>query len=317
MSRARIVPISIPTPLPVGSVNVFLLASDPVTLVDAGLNTGEAFEVLKAAFKNEGLALSDLEQVLLTHTHIDHVGLLGRLRDYADFTVYAHPWAAHRSLNSEDQHEKARRFGLQIMRELGAPDDVAHKAAGEQHSFREFATDATVDKGLEDGEVIGPHTACHVPGHSALDMLFVDNAHRIAFTGDHLLPRITPNPLLRRPRAGQPRVKSLVQYRESLRKTHALDLDVCYPGHGEPIRNHRAVIESLLERQHKRNQRVLEILGGRRLSVYEVARQLFPRMDAKFTFLGLSSAAGHLEILEEEGRVVSEYEDGILCFRAV
>lgn len=316
MNIEQVVTISIPTPLPVGPVNAYLIKSEPVTLIDAGVNTDEAFAVLKNAFESEGLAPGDLERVLLTHTHIDHVGLLGKLRDHADFTIYAHSNAAHHRLNSVEREEEAQRFALEIMREFGTPEEIVREAAREQHTYREYATDAIVDEGLEDGETIGRHTAYHVPGHSAMDVLLADHEARIAFTGDHLLPRITPNPLLRRPKPGQPRTKSLVEYRESLRKTHALDLDVCFPGHGETIRNPRESIENLLERQNKRNGRIVEILGSQNLSVYQVACALFPRMNPKFTFLGLSSAAGHLEVLEEEGRVVSEYEDGILYFRA-
>ncbi|MFO7973672.1 MAG: MBL fold metallo-hydrolase [Candidatus Hydrogenedentota bacterium] len=300
-----------------GSVNAYLVKSDPVTLIDAGVNTDEAFAILKTAFEKEGLAFSDLEQVLLTHTHIDHVGLLGRLRDHGDFIVCAHPESVHHELISAKSQEEAHRFALRIMRELGAPEEIVREAASEQHSYREYATEATVDRGLEDTETVGRHTAYHVPGHSAMDILLADHEARFAFTGDHLLPRITPNPLLRRSKSGQPRAKSLVEYRRSLRKTHDLDLNICFPGHGEPIRNPRTAIENLLERQDRRSQRILDILGHRCLSVYQVAQELFPRMAPKYTFLGLSSATGHLEVLEEENRVVSEHRDGILYFRAV
>jgi len=317
MNLEHVVTISIPTPFPVGSVNAYLVRSEPVTLIDAGVNTDEAFDVLRSVFQREKLILSDLKRVFLTHTHIDHVGLLGRLREHADFTIHGHREAAHQRLNSPENEKEDQRFALGIMREFGTPEEIVRESAREQQTYREYATDAIVDEGLEDGEVIGQHVAYHVPGHSAMDMLFADQEAHLGFTGDHLLPRITPNPLLRRPKSGQPRAKSLLEYRKSLRKTQGLDIDICYPGHGEPIRNPREAIENLLQRQDKRNQRILEILGSRRLSVYQVARALFPRMDPKFTFLGLSSAAGHLEVLEEEGRVISEYQDGILCFRRV
>ncbi len=317
MTTASVVHIPLPTPFRVGPVNVCLITSEPVTLVDAGLNTDEAFAVLENAFLREGLALSDLQVVLLTHTHIDHIGLLGRLHEHASFTTYAHPDAAEHRLNCEKKHEEAQRFAFAIMRECGVPDEIVRAAAEEQQSYREYDTDAAVDHGLEEGAALGRFSVYHVPGHSALDMLFVDHEARIAFTGDHILVGTTPNPLLRRPKLGQPREKSLVQYRASLRKTHDLDIDICYPGHGDPIRNHRQVIEALWARQENRNARILELLGGRCMPVYEIARELFPRMNSKYVYLGISSAIGHLEVLEEEGKVASEHRDGILCFRRV
>jgi glyoxylase-like metal-dependent hydrolase (beta-lactamase superfamily II) len=204
-----------------------------------------------------------------------------------------------------------------MMREFGTPDDVVQRAAAEQRMFREYAADAAVDQGLEDGQTVGPYTVYHVPGHSAKDILFVDHERRIAFTGDHVLPSVTPNSLLPRPKLGQARPKGLVQYCDSLRKTRSLDLDTCFPGHGGAIHDHRAVIDSLFKRVDGRNARVLNILGSQLLSVYEVARGLFPGADAAQMYLQLTAAVGHLDLLEEEGRVAPEYRDGVLCFRAL
>lgn len=317
MKEPAIVPIVLPAPFRVGTVNVFLIKSTPLTLVDAGINTDEAFTALETGFRREGLALRDIEVVLLTHTHIDHVGLLGRLRSCANFTVYAHADATAGRLNHEETQEKSCQSALAVMREFGTPEELVQRAAAEQRMFREYAADAAVDQGLEDGQSVGPYTVYHIPGHSANDLLYVDHAWRIAFTGDHVLPSVTPNSLLPRPGPGESRPKGLVQYCDSLRKTRSLDLDTCFPGHGGPITDHRAIIDSLFKRMDSRNRRVLTILGSQPHSVYEVARGLFPGADAAQMHLQLTAAAGHLDLLEEEGRVASGHRDGVLCFRAI
>ena len=77
------------------------------------------------------------------------------------------------------------------------------------------------------------------------------------------------------------------------------------------------VIDSLFKRMDSRSARILALLGRQPLSVYEVARGLFPRADVTQMYLQLSAAVGHLELLEEEGRVTPQYRDGVLCFRTV
>lgn len=71
--------LSIPTPFPVGPVNVYLLEGEPLTLIDAGPLTDDAFEALKAGLKELGYSLKDIEQLIITHAHHDHFGQAGRI----------------------------------------------------------------------------------------------------------------------------------------------------------------------------------------------------------------------------------------------
>jgi glyoxylase-like metal-dependent hydrolase (beta-lactamase superfamily II) len=167
---------------------------------------------------------------------------------------------------------------------------------------------------VDDGDEARGLTTYHVPGHSPSDTLFVDHSSGIAFTGDHILKGVSPNPLIRRPRPGQPRPKSLLEYRASLSRTRGLDLRVCYPGHGEAIRNHREVIDRILHRQDRRTAQVRELLADGDLTPFQLSAELFPELDPAHTYFGLSVAIGHLEILEQDNQAVSELRDGVLYF---
>src|SRR5690606_32137642 len=118
------------------------------------------------------------------------------------------------------------------------------------------------------------------------DVLFVHDERRFAFTGDHILKGVNPNPLLRRPPPGRPRPKALVDYLDSLRRTRALDLDVCYPGHGEPITNMREAVDALLARNESRLERVFSALSERPMTPYEVCRKLYPKLEVSQLILG-------------------------------
>ncbi|HEY8778263.1 MAG TPA: MBL fold metallo-hydrolase, partial [Solirubrobacterales bacterium] len=68
--------LRIPTPFAVGRVNCYLIEDKPLTLVDTGPNSGKALDELQRQLADHGHSIADLELVILTHQHIDHLGLV-------------------------------------------------------------------------------------------------------------------------------------------------------------------------------------------------------------------------------------------------
>ena len=89
----RIIPISLPTPFYIGPVNVYLIAEDPITLIDSGPKTKDANEALREGLRRARIRLSDIRRIVLTHAHEDHCGLARSLRDEArNAEVLVHAW---------------------------------------------------------------------------------------------------------------------------------------------------------------------------------------------------------------------------------
>src|SRR4051794_35183384 len=81
--------LPIPTPFAVGRVNVYLVEDVPLTLVDAGPNSATSLTTLEAALAERGRRAEDIERIVITHQHIDHIGLVQILADRSGAEVVA------------------------------------------------------------------------------------------------------------------------------------------------------------------------------------------------------------------------------------
>ena len=81
--------LAIPTPFRVGPVNCYLVEDDPLTLVDVGPNSGASLVALEDALREHGHHVEDLERIVITHHHTDHLGLVGVLAERSGADVCA------------------------------------------------------------------------------------------------------------------------------------------------------------------------------------------------------------------------------------
>ena len=175
---------------------------------------------------------------------------------------------------------------------------------------------------LQDGEALQLRDRTlrilHRPGHSPSDTILWDEERALLFAGDHLLARISSNPLVSRPLSGpeQPRPSALLQYIDSLRATRELPVRLVLPGHGDPIIEHAELIDERLRNHRRRAARVLQILDGQPLSAYEIALRMWGNVAVTQAYLTLSEVLGHLDILIDEERVRERDDDGVVRFEA-
>ncbi|MDX6733137.1 MAG: hypothetical protein QOC54_3085, partial [Baekduia sp.] len=128
--------LPVPTPFAVGRVNCYLIDDDPLTLVDAGPNSGTSLTELEKALAAHGRKVEDLERIVLTHQHIDHIGLAQILADRSGAEVCSlealAPWLATYGENMEADD----RFAEAIMARHGIPEDISLALRAVSASFR-------------------------------------------------------------------------------------------------------------------------------------------------------------------------------------
>ena len=244
---------AIPTPFGIGAVNCYLIEDDPLTLIDTGPNSGKALDDLGARLAERGHSIDDIDLIIVTHQHIDHLGLVEILVEHSGAEVAALGAATERLANFDADAEREDAFAVDVMLRNGIPEDVTVALRSVSRSFRGWGSRVTVTKPLADGQSIPFRDrvlrALHRPGHSPSDTIFWDADRSILFSGDHLIGHISSNPLISLPLDGSDqRTQALVTYIESLRATKEMPAEIVLPGHGEPITAHAELIESPLRR---------------------------------------------------------------------
>jgi glyoxylase-like metal-dependent hydrolase (beta-lactamase superfamily II) len=310
--------ISIPTPFAVGRVNLYLIEDDPLTLVDAGPNSGTSLDELDRQLGALGRSIADIERVVITHQHIDHIGLVRIVAERSGAEVVGLdrlvPFVG--GYSAEAAADDA--YATEVMLRHGIPDDVAQALASVSLAFRAWGSRAEVSRVVRDGETLdfaGRSLTVHFrPGHSPTDTIFMDPERGLLIGGDHLLAHISSNPLISRPRGRE----ALVEYLESLARTRAMEIGLVLPGHGDPIDDHVSLIDDRLKLHRRRADKIHRLIAERPRSAYEVAQAMWGNIAVTQAFLTLSEVLGHTDVLMREGRVAAREDDaGHVHFEAL
>jgi len=303
--------VPLDTPFPVGPVNCYVLPEDPVTVVDPGLLYADSVKRVMDLLAEAGLGLLDVERVVVTHAHPDHFGMAAWVAEEAGASIVTGAPEVDKLLEGW-----MRDAMYAVVERLGVPSDAfanvpsVYAAVFEMvHPFDGSAIDP-----VEDGDVLvlgGREWEAHVtPGHSKGHLSLFDPADGVLLSGDHLLPRITPNPVMEPdPECALGRRQSLVEYLGTLDRFVALDPTVALPGHGPAFTGTPTLAAAIRAHHTERAEEVLAIVGRLgRPSAFEAAGVLFPDQRDLGMLLGVSEVVGHLDLLVEEG--VVEREDG-------
>ncbi len=314
--------LPIPTPFAVGRVNCYLIEDDPLTLVDTGPNSGKALDELQRQLAELGHPLESIELVILTHQHLDHLGLAEIVSQRSGAEVAAIDVAVPFFENFADDAERDDQFAAALMRAHGISEDVVVALRSVSRSFRGWGSHAQITRPLHDGETLELRDrkleVQHRPGHSPSDTLFWDAERGILIAADHLLGHISSNPLLSRPLDGSnERPKALLTYMESLKRTRELPAEIVLTGHGDPVTNHRELIDERFAMHERRAEKIYALIADQPRSAHEIAQSLWGNVAVTQAFLTLSEVIGHLDLLIRDERVVETEDDGLVRFEAV
>jgi len=319
--------LRIPLPIPsLRYLNSYLVkAKDQCLLIDTGMCSDAAFNELRRQLAEIGIQPQNLTEILVTHFHIDHVGLISRLRKLskAKLLVSAKESQATRLVTSESHWER----WVHLYEEAGIPPEVLEQMfmSTPSHLYSEIYEElCKPSRSLKNGDEIsiGEYSfrAIWTPGHSPGHICLYEPERRLLMAGDHILLTITPH-VTQWIEEGNP----LAEYLTSLEKVGKLDVDIVLPGHGELFTDHRKRVKELEDHHRLRATEILSELQTQRLTAYQIASRIhwdvdFPSWD-KFPafqkFLAVGETLAHLRFLEEQNQVGKVKEGKALLYCAV
>ena len=324
--------IPLPTPFGIGPINTYLLDDEPLTLIDTGPNSGLALDALELELGKLGKKIEDLELIIVSHQHMDHLGLTEILARRSGAPVAALGSLVPCLAQYDEWMEADDRFAAAVMLRHGIPEETCLALRSVSRSFRGWGAATTVTQPLEEGGELKFRdrtlTVHHRPGHSPSDTIFFDADNRTLLAADHLIASVSSNPLIARPLdapleqaedAGKlARPKSLMIYLESLAKTREMEaIDLILPGHGPGFTDHVELIDQRFRLHERRADKLYGLIAERPRSGYDLAQSLWGNVAVTQAYLTLSEALGHVDVLISEGRVAEHFDDdGIAYFES-
>ncbi|TQS74482.1 MBL fold metallo-hydrolase [Ornithinibacillus gellani] len=315
--QETIYPITIPTPFAVGSVQAYLLKGDYLSLVDAGVQTAEAWQAVNEQLKRIGYKESDIEQIILTHHHPDHTGLVERFSGVKHIVAHKH---VDKWLQKEEAFiQNYERFFLDFYKQNGVPEVFLQQLTS-LRSLLQYGGEGRVTNYISEGDSLPGHTDWQVietKGHAQTHVSFFDPSMQILIAGDHLLEHVSSNPLLEPAYEGQKqRAKPLLQYRKNMEKLLPYTINWVLPGHGQPFQGIHKLINTRLHQQEERAQKVLGMLQEAPKTAFQICELLFPVHVQTQLHLTMSETIGQLDFLEEIGKVAWQKDNGVYHYYA-
>ncbi|MFS0781044.1 MBL fold metallo-hydrolase [Bacillus sp. 1P06AnD] len=301
--------ITLPTTFAVGDVNAFVLKGEALTLVDSGVNTQEAKQAIQSGLAELKLSMDDIEQMIITHHHPDHVGGISFFDEAVPLLGHAYnvPWLG----GSKQFAEEYVDFYLKLAKEMGVPEHYL-SMFGKLKSNLGYGSNRPLTQSLKEGDSVPGHpgwTVLETPGHAESHIALYKESEGALIGGDLLLSKVSPNPLIEPPmEKGQERPKSQLLLNESLRRIYELPLSIVYAGHGDPIAEPKPLIEKRLQSQHERAMKVYTYLKEQPSTVFEITTKLFPKIYEKQFGLTLSETLGQFDYLLDRNEIAGVQE---------
>jgi glyoxylase-like metal-dependent hydrolase (beta-lactamase superfamily II) len=304
-------------------VNIYLIrGKDGYLIVDTGWNTDASFATLHNYLVKNDLSFGDIAQILVTHIHPDHYGMAGRLKQLSGATIAMHhiekDFIESRYVSMEQLLQETDR----MLVANGVPEREMVSMRDATVGLGQYIIATPPDILLRDGDTVSTgeftFSVIWTPGHSSGHICLYEPEKKVLCSGDHILPKITPNVSLNPQSIENP----LGRYIKSLEEIKKLDIELTLPGHDQPFTHTAERIDEIIRHHGHRNEEILRAIEAGPRTAYHIARKItwsdnsgwgdLPPLHQR---MAIFETLAHLEMMATESRVDRLPHEGIIYYR--
>jgi glyoxylase-like metal-dependent hydrolase (beta-lactamase superfamily II) len=305
-------PVIVPEASSLKSINFYIIShGQSLSLIDAGWNNESCWESLLTTLKRNDFDSYDITEIILTHHHNDHMGLVNRIVSKHPIPVYASPLSIPRLRRDQAFLEMRVDFFAKIYQEMGCGE-----AGVRQIDYLTSALKKNKHQALQ-ANIIEIHdnhllnfNVLLIPGHAPDQLAFYDQNRNWLFAGDLLFDHIASNALVE-PDVDGKRLPSLTQHIHSLKKCEALNAEIVFSGHGSLIKNPNKLIQKRLTSMKEKSERLLQLIESGIETGSELAQSYYKKKYHPLFSLVMSEIIGHLDYLETQNKIKKDLVNGI------
>ncbi|TNE48515.1 MAG: MBL fold metallo-hydrolase [Deltaproteobacteria bacterium] len=310
LAQGGLVRIPMETGLNVGPVNITLVLGPKPALIDTALHCSNNLEQLEEALKPYNLSLESIEEIWLTHPHIDHFGLTGAIIERSGAQTYSLALGAYRFDDYLSFWHTDRQAFHDHVQQHGGPPDILGGILSAASTYHKVSSPFTIDHKLEPNQpvqIAGRYEVIplHTPGHTPWCTSFWFPETKMLVAGDALRQKMRFNMILYTAEDVSQEHQGLACFQDSLRLLEETPAEWVIPGHGVSFSNHQKTIRHALKRQSKRcdlMENTLEDSGP--MSAYEMAIHMYNKsITEDALLLVMSDTIALLEWLHHNERI--------------
>src|SRR5699024_9083832 len=223
--------------------------------------------------QKNGRKIEDIQKIILTHNHHDHIGLVNRIRSHHHIPVYAHRDAVVRLQREPSFFNRRIDFFQALYSKMGCGKDGEIEVKRLREATIKNKDDVLHGEIslLQEGDCLDGLQVVEIPGHAADHIALFHEGSGQLLAGDHLLQHISSNALIEPDAQGQ-MIPSLQLYETSLKKCLKLPMTVIYPGHGEVITSPHELIKKRIDEIDRKSAKIKRVVAEQARTAAEVAQ---------------------------------------------
>lgn len=311
--------IELPTKFEMGTVNTYLFRSPVPTLIDCGEKSDESWAALIDGLSDAGLSITDIERIIITHAHVDHMGMAAKVAEASGASVWVSdmvkPWAVDLARVQAERWDTIMRLLTEITNQEDSP--MHQGFAKFFNNYKEYWDPIPEDiievfrvgdkLSLGDGE----WEVKYAPGHCINQTCFYNPMTKELLAADMLL-RIASTPVVDADLADPlKRAEGLSIMIKTMKQFMALELSTVYPGHYDPILNGAELLKRQLDRIDQRLAQTYQLISAGQKSFFEILQHMYK---GRVSGPAIPMMIGYLDVLLAKQMINSSQSEGGLIY---